>query len=183
MLGVESYGSGSESEREDTVKPRANANAESLPAVWLAPKGTTVPKAKRPKKITIGLPSLPASVEEEQDERPPKKARTSGAGASSLLSMLPAPKQATPVPQRVLGGKSGPGLLFNTPRSIPSQPVNDQEASTSDKTSKSTSFLPPSLAKGKANISLEDEPKASSKPAALSRPSSVDFFALGASSR
>jgi proline-rich protein PRCC len=186
MLGVENYGSGSESEREDSVKPRANANAKSLPTVLPAPKGTAAPKAKRPKKITIGLPSLPTSVEEEQDEPPAKKARTSGAGASSLLSMLPAPKQAVPVPQRVLGGKSGPGLVFNAPRSIPSQPVDDQEASeplTSGKTSKSTSFLPPSLVKGKANISLEDEPKASSKPAAPSRPSSVDFFALGVSSR
>lgn len=181
MLGVENYGSGSESEREDSVKPRANAKL--LPTVLPAPKGTAAPKAKRPKKITIGLPSLPASVEEEQDEPPAKKARTSGAGASSLLSMLPAPKQAVPVPQRVLGGKSGPGLVFNAPRSIPSQPVDDQEASEPLTSSHSTSFLPPSLVKGKANISLEDESKASSKPAAPSRPSSVDFFALGVSSR
>ena len=183
MLGVESYGSGSESEHEDSVKPR---DAKAFPIVLPAPKGTSALKAKRPKKITIGLPSLLASVDEEQDEPPTKKARTSGAGASSLLSMLPAPKQAAPVPQRVLGRKSGSGLVFNAPRSTPSQPMNDQEASeplTSDKTSTSTSFLPPSLAKGKANISLEDETKASSKPAAPSRPSSIDFFALGVSSR
>ena len=187
MLGVEGYGSGSESEPEESAKPLANANAKSLLTVLPASAITGEPvtstsKAKRPKRITIGLPRISASGEEEQGEPPAKRARTTGAGASSLLSMLPAPKQAAPVPQRVLGGKSGPGLVFNAPRS---QFVNDKEANeslTSDKASRSTSFLPPSLAKGKANISLEDE-AAFSKPAAPSRPSSVDFFSLGVSSQ
>jgi proline-rich protein PRCC len=194
MLGVEDYGSGSESEREDSAKSITNANAErTLLTALPAPKATgatviATSKAKRPKKITIGLPSLPASVDNEYDEPPAKRARTTGSGASSLLSILPAPKQAAPVPQRVLGGKSGPGLVFNSSRSIPSQSVNDQETSgtiASDRTSDSTStsLLPPSLAKGKANISLENELNTSSKLAVPRKPSSVDFFALGASTR
>ena len=193
MLGVEDYGSGSESDREDSPKSVTNANAETLLTALPAPALTDATviaksKAKRPKKITIGLPSLPVSVDNEHDEPPAKKARTTGSGASSLLSMLPAPKQAAPVPQRVLGGKSGPGLVFNSSRSIPSQSVNDQETSgtlASDRTSDSAStlLLPPSLAKGKANISLENKPNASSKLAVSRQPSSVDFFALGASTR
>lgn len=175
MLGIEDYGSGSESEPEDSPAPKADATV------------ITTSKPKRSKKITIGLPSLPTSVDNEHDEPPTKKARTS-AGASSLLSMLPAPKQTAPVPQRVLGGKSGPGLVFSSSRSIPSQFVNDQETSDTlalDRTSDlaSTSLLPPSLTKGKANISLENKLNASSKLAVPSKPSSVDFFALGASTR
>ncbi len=95
MLGVEDYGSGSESDREDSPKSVTNANAETLLTALPAPALTDATviaksKAKRPKKITIGLPSLPVSVDNEHDEPPAKKARTTGSSASSLLSMLPA---------------------------------------------------------------------------------------------
>ncbi|KAK2466882.1 hypothetical protein APHAL10511_001140 [Amanita phalloides] len=164
MLGIEDYGSGSESEHEGPAKP-------ALPA----PSDSTASKAKRPKKITIGLPTLPASDIDEQGP-PAKKARTTGAGTSSLLSMLPAPKQAASVPRRILGGKSGPALTFDAPHPSPSQPLNDQETEGS-LSSSSISFLPTSLAKGKANISL-DAPKSVSSD----RSSSADFFALGVTS-
>ncbi|PFH54316.1 hypothetical protein AMATHDRAFT_186209 [Amanita thiersii Skay4041] len=183
MLGLELYGSDNDSETE-------NAQAKPSP--------TPTPKLKRPKKITIGLPSLPSSQNnEDSDEladRPStKKARTAGAGASSLLSMLPAPKNANPVrtvPERVLGSKTGPGLVFNTSRASLSKPspaveetAREQEQNLEDDrlklTTSTPTFLPPSLARGKANISLEDDGKPFSKAPPLSDTPSVDFFSLG----
>ncbi|KAF8625793.1 hypothetical protein AX15_005180 [Amanita polypyramis BW_CC] len=182
MLGVEEYGSGSESEHENVesfVKSTAKSPLLARPTIT-----TPAPKVKRPKKITIGPPSLPTLEDDEQDERPAKKARSDGAGTSSLLSMLPAPKQVNPVSQRVLGGKSGPSLLFNTSRTA----VNEQDATKQrnshpeDKLVEppSTSFLPLSLAKGKPSVSVENELKPPSKSIVPDRPSStlVDFFSL-----
>lgn len=123
MLGLESYGSGSESESENKPVPP--------------------PKSKPKKKIVIAAPKKPAvDTDALEDERPSKKPRlSSGAGASSLLSMLPAPKRKDPVPpkaQRVLGGGSGPGLVFNVanlddPVTVPepSTTTTDEPLSTS----------------------------------------------------
>lgn len=117
--------------------------------------------------------------------------------------MLPAPKNKVPLaPERVLGGGNGPGLVFKTaPRSQArtatveaaddddDEEYNDSAADTLPSTSTSIleqkpaaaiPFMPPSLVKGKANVSTEEQfvlPKgykstASSKPA-------VDFFSLG----
>ncbi|KAJ7582662.1 mitotic checkpoint regulator, MAD2B-interacting-domain-containing protein [Mycena floridula] len=150
MLGLEGYGSGSDNESGTEVsKPTIKA---------------PVPKPK--KKVIIGLPSLKSAAPDDlEDERPPaKKPRLAGSGASSLLSMLPTPKQkqltptAAPV-ERVLGGGSGPGLVFDQPEKAPSL------------------MLPPSLMKGKANISLEDGSK-SSKPKPETVPV-LDLFSLG----
>jgi proline-rich protein PRCC len=216
MLGIEDYGSDNDSDTELTPNPpppptkksslslpppsKSNSTGLSLPA----------PKLKRgPKKITIGLPSLPGeSDDEDKDERPAaKKPRldsgSGGKGKSSLLSMLPAPKQKVPVapaPERVLGGGKGPGLVFNTakPFIAPAlvDPTNDDadasaeadldalttngdlEEEPKSKTS-SVSFLPPSLKKGRSNISVE-EGKAPPRPAPkISAAPAVDFFSLG----
>jgi proline-rich protein PRCC len=214
MLDIEGYGSGSDNESNteaSAVLQPAQQSAKlsqatkkpifSLPS----PSATTSkislppPKPKRaPKKIAIGLPSLRANgddVDDLVDERPvAKKARLdSGAGASSLLSMLPAPKQKNPTlppPERVLGGGKGPSLVFNTPR--PVAPVVPDEFISSDEpddivpipqeAAKATiPFLPPSLGKGRSNISVEEGKPITQvrtqKPAAPA----VDFFSLGTS--
>ncbi|EKM55616.1 uncharacterized protein PHACADRAFT_184398 [Phanerochaete carnosa HHB-10118-sp] len=141
MLGVEGYGSDSDSENE-TKKVTTTPLPKSTPiapkpagkaGLSLPPPSNTIPRAssssltlpppkkKAPKKITIGLPSLPnePSNDDDVDERPPpKKPRLeAGVGSSTLLSMLPAPKNKNPVsqqPERVLGAGRGPGLVFHT---------------------------------------------------------------------
>lgn len=176
--------------------------------ISLPPPKTT---KRAPKKITIGLPTLSKDESEQKGnidpERPPaKRQKISGAGSSGLLSMLPAPKQKAPVaphPERVLGGGKGPGLVFNTRPSAPSTQTNVtvedateenddegeesiQPTATKPATSSSASslpFLPPSLVKGKANVSLEDKPKVPVKPPlpSVSAAPTVDFFSLGTS--
>ncbi|KIK91948.1 hypothetical protein PAXRUDRAFT_830411 [Paxillus rubicundulus Ve08.2h10] len=132
-----------------------------------------------------------------------------GAGGSSLFGMLPAPKQLVPVIEkkevRVLGGGGGPGLVFRASRSETRTEgvveVADAGTSTSaaeggaegvlaDETASgnaprpSTSFLPPSLKKGRTNISLESEglskrPSLAHEPPRTSAAPVVDFFSLG----
>ncbi|PCH38016.1 hypothetical protein WOLCODRAFT_142358 [Wolfiporia cocos MD-104 SS10] len=165
------------------------------------------PKAKRPKKITIGLPELPPEDDkvDAADEPPPKKPRIeSGTRSSALLSMLPAPKNKAPVqaPQeRVLGSGRGPGLVFNTGsrKSSRAAVVEDagddaeegigQDATNAEPVEEGTTrnaalpFLPPSLAKGKANVSVEEKVERAKvlRPTVSSAPA-VDFFSLGSSS-
>jgi len=213
MLGIEDYGSDNDSDTEPTPippSPPTKKSSLSLPPSKSNSTGLSLPapKLKRgPKKITIGLPSLPGETDDEdKDERPAaKKPRldsgSGGKGKSSLLSMLPAPKQKVPVapaPERVLGGGKGPGLVFNTakPFIAPAlvDPTNDDadasaeadldalttngdlEEEPKSKTS-SVSFLPPSLKKGRSNISVEEgkaPPRSAPKISAA-----VDFFSLG----
>jgi len=183
-----------------SLPPPSSASASTASKPLPGPK----PK-KAPKKIAIDLPSLPADDDAaEEDARPPaKKPRldTAGAGSSSLFSMLPVPKQKTsalPAPKRVLGDGQGRGLVFNTSRATQSAVVAKQQdengaeeqdfledtAETSEVTEKMPSslpFLPPSLAKGKANISLEDTPARPPPPMAAKPPLSapaIDFFSL-----
>ncbi|EMD38364.1 hypothetical protein CERSUDRAFT_72887 [Gelatoporia subvermispora B] len=166
-------------------------------------------KTKRPKKIAIGLPALPPEDHEKDDSEDhpaAKKPRLeSGAGASALLSMLPAPKNkapVAPVQERVLGGGRGPGLVFHTgstrtTRTTQVEDAEDEEAlEKSDIISDTTGpilldkkeslpFLPPSLVKGKANISLEEKHAPPKLPALRSSQPSApggDFFSLGSAS-
>ncbi|KAI6005622.1 mitotic checkpoint regulator, MAD2B-interacting-domain-containing protein [Pisolithus albus] len=105
-----------------------------------------------------------------------------GAGMSSLLGMLPAPKQALPVKkekkeERVLGGGGGPGLRRGSPAHT------ENEVGATDDTS--TAFLPPSISKGKANVSLDtDGPrkitsmsKILSTPSGAYAPYDADYYA------
>ncbi|KAF8125925.1 mitotic checkpoint regulator, MAD2B-interacting-domain-containing protein [Boletus edulis] len=165
------------------------------------------PKPKRTKKIAINLPSLPPPEDDEDDGPPAKKPRvasSTGAGKSSLLSRLPAPKQPAPViekkEERVLGGGGGPGLVFRTSTSQTQRPdiagteesivdVHDAEVAEVDEpidvSARSTSFLPPSLKKGRANISLEDQGPYKRPPSIATQPQktapALDFFSLGSS--
>ena len=202
MLGVEDYGSDSDNEYSPNA-PTPAKETDALPFKHPAPvkpattgsKATI--KAKRPaKKIAIGLPTLPAEPEDDLDAgRPPvKKQRLhSGAGSSSLLSMLPAPKQADPVvppPERVLGAGRRPGLVFDNSRSIntPAFPLVDNTASedVDDSTDprdtleveSTTLFRPTSLKR--ANISVEErsEPPKKVLPK-VSSPPPTNFFSLG----
>ncbi|KAJ6502523.1 mitotic checkpoint regulator, MAD2B-interacting-domain-containing protein [Mycena sanguinolenta] len=198
-LGLGDYGSDSEHGGDSDN----DAPIPAVPTKVAKPTPSTtkmaLPPVKQKKKITIGLPALnpvDGDADDLKDERPPaKKPRLdAGAGKSSLLSMLPPPKQKNPVlppPQRVLGGGHGPGLVFNTSRpeikevsteAGGGQQFQDPESSTAEP-STSFSFRPPSLAKGRSNISLEEGatsapprtvPKVSAAPA-------IDFFSLGKS--
>ncbi|KAF5330431.1 hypothetical protein D9619_005623 [Psilocybe cf. subviscida] len=180
MLGIEDYGSDSDSgSRPNSPKPSAKQPASSTSQA----KATKPQRA--PKKFTIALPTVLSSQNDDRDnespdhDRPSKKRKT-GAGVSSLLSMLPTPKEKNPVsqPERVLGGGTGPGLNF---RSAPKPSVNDsssflettygddempltQQPQESDSVVpevttvplSSTLFRPTHVAKGKKNISLEE---------------------------
>ncbi|KAG5645233.1 hypothetical protein DXG03_006650 [Asterophora parasitica] len=206
------YGSGSDSDDGEHVPipkatPKLSQKAglslpppKSSPSVSLPP-----PKQKRaPKKITIGLPNLPPpkgdGEDDLKDERPAaKRPRLEAAGRSSLLGMLPAPKEKAPVaaaPERVLGGGKGPGLVFNAPRSRTTEdndcedegearPASFEEPQDLISLSKAPSaprpFLPPSLKKGRANISVEEEkPKARANPIVQKAAAPAqDFFSLG----
>ena len=185
--------------------PSASGSISSKPSGLSLP----VPKKKAPKKITIGLPALPG--EPTDDDRPPpaKKARLeAGAGSSALLNMLPAPKNKNPIlqqPERVLGGGRGRGLVFQTKsttvQSVTVEDAEDEEDGGSKQnevpfgtgileevtevtTKKPTTpmpFLPPSLVKGRANVSTEEKHTISRATAAAAKPSApaVDFFSLG----
>ncbi len=182
MLGLEDYGSGSESDGETETKTQASSsiNSQSLKPQSKTTSSSSIalPPPRTKKRVAIALPSLkPAKDDGDEKEisRPAaKKPRLeSGAGTSSLMSMLPAPKQKNPTPaptERVLGGGKGQALSFNAP---PSAPPADEEAP-----ALSIPFLPPSLAKGRSNISLEeDRPKPAARTPAPAP--AMDFFSLG----
>ncbi|OCH94940.1 hypothetical protein OBBRIDRAFT_800802 [Obba rivulosa] len=240
MLGVEGYGSDDDSDNEQQVQTTTAQITSSLAAKFPTPNkkssfslppptnnsskaasgaatsgpstGLSLPppKTKRPKKIAIGLPTLPPEdgEKDESDERPAaKKPRLeSGAGSSALLSMLPAPKNKAPVApaqERVLGGGRGPGLVFSTAsarstRTTRVEDAEDEEEITGQSESISDTtgailvekehplpFLPPHLAKGKANVSLEERhapPRLPSSHPPQPPASGGDFFSLGSAS-
>ena len=191
-----------------SLPPPTNATASSSKA----PSGLSLPPPKTrkaPKKIAIGLPALPKENDtngSDDDERPvAKKPRLeSGAGASALLSMLPAPKNKAPTPaapERVLGGGRGPGLVFKTASSQPKRAVTVEDAEEDnddgnlqadildssysaiieEKTEKKVPlpFMPTSVARGRANVSVEEKHSIPvSRPTVSSAPA-VDFFSLG----
>ncbi|KAI9509615.1 mitotic checkpoint regulator, MAD2B-interacting-domain-containing protein [Russula earlei] len=159
------------------------------------------PKAKKPpKKIAIDLPALPKddSADHDSDEaRPSKKLRTEntrGAGSSALFSRLPAPMLAAPVkpaPERVLGSGQGPGLVFKKfpsqkPQDTPDTPSNvGPEASLDameNERSLSLPFMPASVRRGTANVSLEESSSKGTVNPLDSSPSAVmDLFSLNSS--
>ncbi|KAF8163337.1 mitotic checkpoint regulator, MAD2B-interacting-domain-containing protein [Crassisporium funariophilum] len=190
MLGIEDYGS--DSDTPSSANPSFPATLGTTKVVAKSSKTQRVPK-----KITIALPSLPLAQDEGDEnpeyERPAKKQKT-GAGSSSLLSMLPGPKQKGVMPireQRVLGGGSGRGLNFSTAlpqdrerESYSSGRVSDiPQAEITFSESVNLVLKPTHVAKGRKNISLEEtninqpvknQTQASTTPA-------NDFFSLGSS--
>ncbi|KAF9053715.1 hypothetical protein BDZ89DRAFT_1056284 [Hymenopellis radicata] len=180
MLGLGDYGSGSESDDDDVQRkaPTSSVKSQSLPKPSSRPT-SGLPPNRTKKKIAITLPSLKSAKDDKSDDdvqQPPAKKQRleSGAGLSSLLSMLPAPKQKNPIPAapaRVLGGGSGGWAGAQT---LVAEPVAPEPSDAP------IPFLPPSLAKGRSNISLEDErPRKAAVPSAAP---AVDFFSLGSSS-
>ena len=178
MFGLEDYGSDS-----DTDRPKSKVSG-AQPA-----KKTQRP----PKKIAITLPVIKGSSPVDEDIERPVKRQKIGAGASSLLSMLPTPKQATPYlpPQRVLGGGAAEGSTFTQSAAIfldtageneeePPAAVIQRQTADVQGQSTSTLFRPPSLAKGKKNVSVEEPGinRSASKQKSLPAPT-VDFFSLG----
>ncbi|TBU35932.1 mitotic checkpoint regulator, MAD2B-interacting-domain-containing protein [Dichomitus squalens] len=239
MLGVEGYGSDSDAGSDNESVPQVPLNSKgssltSQPSTSAKKSTFSLPppvgaassskpssrlaqppaKTKKVKKIAIGLPSLPKDGDEDNsdhDDRPAaKKPRLeSGAGASALLSMLPAPKNKAPVPaapERVLGGGRGPGLVFKTAPSQSARTTTVEDAAEDaeddaeqadpldssysalleerkEEDKPSLAFMPTSVKRGKANISVEEKHSAPiSRPAVSSAPA-VDFFSLGSSSQ
>lgn len=197
-MGLVEYGSGSDnSDDEETPIVKAPQKAEDK---------AKQPAKRAPKKIAIGLPALSKRPQEDDEDdkkgEPAEKKPRLGAGRSSLLGMLPTPKQTKPIqpqqPQRVLGGGSGPGLVFNTSRPAQSSDTYDapvqsevhdeepeqDEPSADPASSRSSLLVPPSLQKRRPNVSLEETPtvRAPPKPAVSSAPA-VDFFSLGAATK
>ncbi|KZT70168.1 hypothetical protein DAEQUDRAFT_810893 [Daedalea quercina L-15889] len=228
MLGVEGYGSDSDTNGDNEAQVPQSTTKQSLTSSIATPikkasislppppNGTDAassstrstgglslpaPKSKRPKKIAIGLPELPPVEDKLDDDGPPsKKARIEpGARSSGLLSMLPAPKNKAPIPaapERVLGSGRGPGLVFNTgstrgakPTTIEDvadedqheqhEPTDSPELSELPQVTSSLPFLPPSLVKGKANVSVEERVE---RPKVVHSTPAADFFSLGTSS-
>jgi len=183
MLGVEGYGSGSDPDSDVETTTTTTAPVPTKPTI-ASKSGISLPpqkQAKRPKKITIDLPKLNKGddIKDEPEEPPTKKARVDGkgAGVSSLLSMLPAPKQAvpakTPQPKRVLGGGNAPALSFNS-----AHQSTNHEPDTST-VAKPNLFVPNSITRGKPNVSTEDSPAGPSRPRVAPSTAAVDFFSLG----
>lgn len=186
MLGLGGYGSGSDndsdSETAQTSVLHPSAKSQSLPKSSRQPSSTSssLPPPKSKKKVAITLPSLKSLSKDDEDDAPPaKKPRLdSGAGVSSLLSMLPAPKQKTvpkAAPARVLGGGAGNHSYIAGPSVPADSDVVDDEPVSID----SLPFIPASLKKGRSNISLEDERPRKAPKRAPSPTPAVDFFSLG----
>jgi proline-rich protein PRCC len=161
MLGIEDYASDSDASepKESLISGTSNASSKTKRA---------------PKKFTIALPSLPAtdSTENSEDERPAKKRRT-GAGTSSLLSMLPTPKQNSVNKSQVsIGGTKTEILDYE----LGTQASKDPDALPIPLSS-SLSLMPSSLGKGKGSISVEE--KNINQVTQSRHSSATDFFALG----
>ena len=159
------------------------------------------PKSNRrrdgPVKIKVDLPKL-----NDTDDGPPrgpqKKSKTSGgpipkgAGTSSLLSMLPAPKKegvSLPKRARVLGGGlkgsdiPGTTIFVETNHELPvAHPSSTTVESSS--TAPSGLFVPPSMARSRLQESKPSLPDSflgpvSALPPKPDPPQSMNFFSLG----
>lgn len=166
------YGSDSDSSDEENVsQPQPVAKKSQEQTVKAAPKASSspalpLPKPRRrdgPLKITLEAPKRAAEDEEPSDVRPAKKAKLEGTGGSSLLGMLPPPKNKTPVaPKKATVTEIKPTFaveeLFEDGKD-----GNDEEMPAP---ASSLSLIPPSrLAKGKEKAAPVVEPL-------------VDFFSL-----
>lgn len=151
------------------------------------------------------------TLDDQPPSKKPRIELGSGSSLFSMLPAPKNKNPVPPAPERVLGGGRGPGLVFNTGTKRSAARATVEDAEDEDEESEGAAanvapfsnsileevteqivkpkkppaalpFLPPSLAKGKANVSTEDRPsisKVASAKAANSAPL-VDFFSLGA---
>jgi hypothetical protein len=167
--GSDSDGSGEDQVKDVPPKPVVQpAKAKPAPASSLS---ASLPKPRRrdgPLKITLEAPKR--SVEEDgvSDTRPAKKAKLEGAGGSSLLAMLPPPKN-----KNATLPKKKEDSQFKPPSQLPgfgSSLQNEEEEVENEDVHmpKSSLFLvPPSrIAKGKEVANRVEE-------------TTADFFSLG----
>lgn len=200
MLGVDDYGSDSDSDAgAPTSAPTTEQKQTEVPVVPKSTGGLNLPAPKKsgkrrdgPVRITVDLPKPKTSDDDDDSkpapnvERPIGGPKSKGAGASSLLSMLPKPKQAVPTlpkpkPVRVLGGGASngddPGVIMPS-ESFDFEPLSfggskDEETSTMA----STSFVPMSTTRPKPKgASSSAQPPKTTKPAPAP---AIDFFSLG----
>lgn len=205
------YGSDSDESDNDVKDPVPALAKTSALAVTLPPPkpSTSMPSKSRtsaagglqlpaprtnrrrdgPVKIRVDLLKLSGS-EDQLPSKGPKKPKiessssrtTKGAGASSLVSMLPAPKKTSidlPKPARVLGGGASsrnddPGVIMDT-YSFDEGEESGPHTVDIGETKPVTDFLPPSMARSKPKPSVPAHKVAPPKPAAPA----MDFFSLG----
>ncbi|KZS99208.1 hypothetical protein SISNIDRAFT_448070 [Sistotremastrum niveocremeum HHB9708] len=159
MLGLENYGSDSEDDQNDEpqVAPAAAPTGTDLTGTRSSQSTFSLPPLKsnasqsnaqrvppKKKKIIIAIDKPAAPKDDDDEPKPTIKRKLEPAGKSSLLGMLPPPKKQkvdAPKQERVLGGGSGPGLVFH---SRPTEPTTeDQETDEST----SISLVPQSVMK------------------------------------
>lgn len=178
MLGLDDYGSDSDS-----------THSNSQQADSASQKSAAKPR-RAPKKFTIALPTISSNDDnkEKDFERPAKKRKT-GAGVSSLLSILPTPKQKNPVSvsatQRVLSpsGFTSATLTETTGQGDETDSTSTFKTDGLSENLSTTVFRPTALARGKKNISVEEhsinQPQAEKTLSSTSSEPRVDFFSIG----
>lgn len=216
MLGLDAYGSDSDSDNSGDYKPEikpappglvphkssgslANLLPQPKKAVPTtvtpatasksglnlpAPKSTKSKRKEGPVKITVEALKPTETDDEPQAKRPrlDKPVKATGAGSSSLLNLLPAPKKdalAAPVVKpSVLGAaSSGADHGVNLDASASVLPANDDENS-------DLSFLPPALRKPRVRpppaIGGQSQLKQAPGPAATvdDEEDGTDFFGI-----
>ncbi|PVG02717.1 hypothetical protein CPB86DRAFT_750518 [Serendipita vermifera] len=169
------YGSDSEAsddgQKQDT-KPIKQAQPVKAASASSSSLSAAPPKPRRrdgPLKITVEAPKRDGD-DPSADSRPIKRTKLEGAGASSLLSMLPAPKNKNPVAPKRSVPQSTPVAILKATEDEISIDDAEKDAGQASKTS-SLAFIPPSrMAKGKSKVVEQEEPE-------------EDFFSLGTTSR
>jgi hypothetical protein len=165
------YGSDSESDGEQqqvTSKPTPSTNKPTATTVPALIPGLPKPRRRDgPLKITLEAPKREAEDDLLKERPLNKKPKLTGAGGSSLLAMLPPPKNKN-VNQRKTQAAPAPQKPFLSDAFLLKGVSDDQEAE--DTATSSLSLLPPSrIAKTTGNPAkplLKEEPE-------------VDFFSLG----
>ncbi|KAG8970802.1 hypothetical protein FRC03_000019 [Tulasnella sp. 419] len=183
-------------QRKPVLNTRASSTSNGLN---LPPPKAKGKKREGPLKITVELPKLAGDSDEPKAKKPRLDVEDGtnssneagsghgkkGAGSSSLLSMLPAPKKVAPAPekpvapQRMLGSgvKGEPtGLIMEDYQpALPSSTTSDSVTADAGET---LSFLPPHLRNPRnkavpASKPPEPQPK-------KTEDDGMDFFSLGA---
>lgn len=221
MLGLDDYNSGSDDEQSE-LPSQVKAKSKSTLLSQLPPttkKVSSVANGHSTKKDLSGLNLPPPTAKKsgakkivldfgkaegngfddvEPEQPVAKKPRLAGpSGASSLLSMLPAPKKSTSelsAPLKVLGSGSRPALNFSSRSHISGTPVptspeskmeekgEDDGEELEEKPTTSTSMLPPSLLKSmsKSGIAKGATGQSDANGASSKKLPAIDFFSLGA---